>query len=76
MPFDPGGWESAGWPVWNSMRWRLWVPPGARVGPRWGILIRDNVSPKGSIAILNAIPMMDLDQHGHVVLPARRSRGA
>jgi len=74
MPFDPGGWESAGWPVWGSQRWRLWVPPGSSGHPRWGILIRDNVSPRGTIAILNAIPNMDLSSEGHVVLPLRRRR--
>jgi hypothetical protein len=74
MPFDPGGWESAGWPVWNSQRWRLWVPLGARVSPRWGILVRDNVSPRGTIAILNAIPNMDLNDAGQVILPIRSRR--
>lgn len=76
MTFEPGGWESAGWPVWNRQRWRLWVPPGTTPNPRWGILVRDQVSPRGTLAILNAIPLMDLNSQGQVVLPIRSRRRA
>jgi hypothetical protein len=74
MPFDVGGWESAGWPVWAKRRWRLWTPPGSHANPRWGILVWDGVSAQGTMAILNAIPMMDLNEHGRVVLPVRDRR--
>jgi hypothetical protein len=66
--FDPGGWESAGWPIIGPHRYRLWVPPGTRLDVRWGILIRDNVSARGQLAILNAIPTFTLNEAGHIVL--------
>lgn len=74
MAFSPGGWESAGWPVWGTRRWRLWVPPGNTANPRWGVLIWDKVSPTGTLAILNAIPAVDLNAEGQVVLPLRARR--
>jgi hypothetical protein len=69
--FDPGGWQSAGWPTVGPHRYRLWVPPGTVLNARWGILIRDNVSPRGQLAILNAIPLFDLSGDGHIVFRRR-----
>lgn len=69
--FDPGGWESAGWPIYAHKRYRLWVPPGTRLNSRWGILIREDVSARGQIAILNAIPTFDLGESGHIVFRRR-----
>jgi len=69
--FDPGGWESAGWPIYARKRFRLWVPPGTRLDSRWGILIREDVSARGQIAILNAIPLFDLSESGHIVFRRR-----
>jgi hypothetical protein len=69
--FDPGGWESGGWPIYGHNRYRLWVPPGTSLNARWGILIREDVSARGQLAILNAIPLFDLNSAGHIVLRRR-----
>jgi len=69
--FDPGGWESAGWPIFGPHRYRLWVPPGTRLNARWGIVVRDDVSARGQIAILNAVPLFDLNAEGHVAFRRR-----
>ena len=62
--FDPGGWESAGWPIFGPHRYRLWVPPGTRLNARWGLMIRDDISARGQLALLESFPLMDLDQAG------------
>jgi len=71
VPFDVGGWESGGFFVQGPHRFRLWVPAGTRLDPRWGLAIRDDVSPRGSMALLNGIPMLQLSEQGHVVFPPR-----
>jgi hypothetical protein len=69
--FDFGGWVPAGYCTIGGRRYRFWVPPGSRTAARWGLVIRDDVAPRGTVAILHASPIFELGSDNKVRLGPR-----